>query len=257
MNHTKKILILSALSATLGLQTAQATSTFSATSLVTVTIDNIINNTNAGNLSDISITGGFWLDDTLTLSDDGFGKTVTGQANSSYSHIGNWQDNTLVIGDSLSQSFSAIGSATDGKVNSNYFSFGDMYFFNDSSDDYTIQYSINYLLATNVTGDFASSSISLSYSNELGNIDGYEEATASTLLNTSSFNSSTNNPDPLLTSFSLDLGAFEEDIFYTDVTITGYAEAKAKEIAPVPVPAAGWLMLSSLIFLRKYRISTT
>jgi len=255
MNHTKKILILSALSATLGLQTAQATSTFSATSLVTVTIDNIINNTHAGDLSSISITGGFWLDD--TLGDEGFGKTVTNQADSSYSHIGNWQDNTLVTGNSLSQSFSAIGSATDGKVNSNYFSFGDIYFANDSNDDYTIKYSINYLLATNVTGDFASSSISLSYFNDLGNIDGYEEATASTLLNTSSFNSSTNNPDPLLTSFSLDLGAFEEDIFYTDVTITGYAEAKANEIAPVPVPAAGWLMLSSLIFLRKYRISTT
>ncbi|GEM_PF-6451450 len=255
MNITKKALILSTLSATLGLQTAQATSSFSSTSMVSVTIDSITNTTNAGDLSGISITEGFWIDN--TLSDEGFGKTVVGNANSSYFHSGDWQDDTdgsIATGGSLSQSFSATGTASNGEVNSNYFSFGNVWFANNSADKYTINYSINYLLAANATGESANSSVALSYSNDLGDFDEYTEATASTLLNTSDFKSSTDNT--LLTSFSLELGAFEEDIFYADVSITGYAEAKAAEVAPVPVPAAGWLMLSSLVFLRNFRRSS-
>jgi len=251
MNITKKTLILSTLSATLGLQTAQATSSFSSTSMVSITIDSITNTTNAGDLSGISITEGFWIDN--TLSDEGFGKTVVGNANSSYFHNGDWKDDSIATGGSLNQSFSATGTAIDGEVNSNYFSFGNVWFANTSDDEYTINYSINYLLATNATGEFANSSVALSYFNELGDIDEYTEATASTLLNGSDFKSSTDNT--LLTSFSLELGAFEEDIFYADVSITGYAAA-ATEVAPVPLPAAGWLMLSSLVFLRNYRKSS-
>lgn len=249
MNKLNKLLLLIAISSLLGIQSAQATSIFSANSTVTVTIDSITNNTHAGDHSELDIYGLFEIAD--AISAPGFGQDVSGDGNSYYSHIGGEIDSyaaAINAGDSFSQMFSSVGGVNDGYVDAYYQAFGGLEFVNNSNDSFTIEYSLSYNLNAFVAGDFATNTVALEYFNDLGDIDGYEEAVAETslnILNTQNMNSE---------SFVLDLGAFESDMFYADVSINGYAEVTvAGEPAPVPVPAAGWLMLSGLVFLRNFR----
>lgn len=251
MKTIKKLLILASINTLLGTQAAQATSTFSANSSLTITIDSITNNSNSGVLTGLDITGLFKIAD--SISAPGFGKDVTGDANASYSYTQS-SHTTYNAGDSLSQNFSASGTASNGNVDTYYQSFGgldiddEMYevvkFNNTSNDSFSIEYTLNYILEANVSGDFANTSIALDYYNYIGDIFGYETAEASTSLSLTDQNAST-------TSFTLTLGAFESDMFFADVSINSYAQAVA--VAPVPVPAAGWLMLSGLALLRNYR----
>ena len=232
-----------------GIQAVQATSTFSANSFVTITVDSITNTTNTGNHSGLDIYGLFEMAD--AMSAPGVGHDVTGDGNSYYTFSGGESDSYMApinAGDSFSQAFSLIGGVNNGYVDAYYQAFGGLEFVNNSSDSFTIEYSLSYNLNAFVAGDFATSTVALEYFNDLGDIDGYEEAAASTPFDVIGQNFSTK-------SFSLDLGAFELDMFYADVSINGYAEALAPVPAPVPVPAAGWLMLSGLVFLRNFRKS--
>jgi hypothetical protein len=240
-----KLIFLISVSALYGIQTTQASSTFSSNSTITITIDSITNNTNAGDLSNLDIVGLFEIDDTAP----GFGETVTGDGNSSYGFIGGGIDSSITpvnAGDSFSQSFSASGSADNGSVDAYYQALGGLEFVNNSSDSFTIEYSLSYVLDTSVTGDFATNAVALEYFNGLGDIEGYEDSSSATLLNVTD---QTTTSD---LSFTLNLAASEADMFFADVAINGYAEASA-----VPVPAAGWLMLTGLIFLQRNRKSVT
>ncbi len=238
-----KLIFLIAISALYGMQATQASSTFSSTSTVTISIDSITNNTNAGDLSNLDIVGLFEIDNTAP----GFGETATGDGNSSYTHTGGGIDSSITpvtAGDSFSQSFSASGSANNGSVDAYYQALSGLEFFNNSSDSFTIEYSFSYVLETSVTGDFATNTVALEFFNDLGDIEGYEDSSSSTFLNLADQTSAAG------VSFTLNLEAFEADMFYADVAINGYVEA-----SPVPVPAAGWLMLTGLVFLQRNRNS--
>jgi len=245
MNKLNKLFLITAFSSVFGIQTAQATSTFSANSFVTITVDSITNTINTGDYSGLDIYGLFEMADGMNAP--GFGQDVTSDGNSYHTFAGGEIDSymgPINAGDSFSQAFSSIGGVNYGSVDSYYQAFGGLEFVNNSSDAFTIEYSLSYNLNAFVAGEFATNTVALEYFNDLGDIDGYEEATASTQLDVIGQNFSTK-------SFSLDLGAFESDMFYADVSINGYAEAIAP--APVPVPAAGWLTLSGLVFLRNFR----
>jgi len=247
MNKLNKLFFLTAISSLIGIQTAQATSTFSANSFVTITVDSITNTTHAGDHSELDIYGLFEIAD--ADSAPGFGQDVTGDGNSFYTYVGGEIDSytsPVNAGDSFSQAFSSVGGVNNGYVDAYYQAFGGLEFVNNSSDSFTIEYSLSYNLNAFVAGDFATNTVALEYFNDWGDIDGYEEAAASTPFDVFGQNFGTKN-------FVLDLGEFESDIFYADVSITGYAEA----VAPVPLPAAGWLMLSGLVFLRNFRKSAT
>jgi len=254
MNKLNKLLLLTAVSSLLGIQSAQARSTFSADSNVTITIDSITNNTHAGDHSDLDIYGLFEIGD--ALSAPGFGKDATGDGDSNYSHIEDEIDSSISpinAGDSFSQVFSSLGSVNNGYVDAYYQAFGGLEFVNNSSDSFTIKYSLSYDLNALVTKDgisdsnFATNTVVLEYFNDLGDIEGYEEAAASTLLDLSAQNLWTE-------SFTLNLDAVtKSDKFFADVSINGYARAESP--APVPIPATIWLMLSGLAFLRNFRKS--
>lgn len=225
-------------------QMAHASSEFTSASTITITIDSITNNTNAGNLTGLDIYGLFEVAD--SLSAPGFGHVATGNGISSNNYAGGEIDSSIspiTNGDSFNQSFSSIGSVSDGTVDTYYQAFGKLKFTNTTNDSFTIEYNLNYILDSGVAGDFATNTVVLEYFNDLGDIGGYEEASASTFLNVTNQNASG-------TAFTLNLSALEKDTFYADVAINGYAKA-----SPVPVPAAGWLMLSGLAFLRHYRKS--
>lgn len=242
MKHLNKKLFLMLIAGLFSIaQSAQATSTFSPSSTVTITIDSITNNTTSGDFSGLDIIGQF------AFAFESQPATGDGTATSTYSGAGIDSTVSLVsAGDSFSQSFSANGSASNGDVNSHHEAYGDLAFTNNTSDSFTIQYSINYILDATVTstsgpGNLATTSASLDYYNDLGDIYDSQLVSASSLLSLSDNINST-------ASFTLNLGAFGADTFYADVILDGFAQA-----SPVPVPAAGWFMLSGLAFLRNFR----
>lgn len=239
MKNIKKLFVLSTMAVLSGMQTVQATSTFSPTSAVTITIDSIVNNSNAGDLLGLDIVGLFEIDNISS------GQVVTGNGNASFNYTGEGIDSAVApinTGDSFSQSFSSTGNVANGSVDTFYLALGQLDFINNSADSYTIEYSIDYDLNAVVSGDFATSSVALAFYNDLGDINGFDEADSSVLLSSIVQTLSSE-------SFTLVLGGFETDSFYADVSISGYAES----VAAVPVPAAGWLMVSGLLLLRNYR----
>ena len=226
----KALIILMSLGAMSVTPTVQASSSFDGSSTISISIDSIINATNPGDNSGLEITGLFEIAD--SDSAPGFGKTVSGDGNSTFTYSG---------GDHLDQSFSANGTADNGTVDSYYQSFGNLKFNNNSTDSYTIVFSMDYVLKAEVAGDFATNSVSLDFFNDAGGISGYAEATASSTLNLADQVTAEKN------TFTLNLDGMQSDTFYADVAISGYAEASA-----VPLPAASWFMLSSLVLLKRF-----
>ena len=251
MKNLNKLLTITALSSLSAMQTAQATSTFHSQSTVTITIDSITNTSNAGDLSGLDIYGLFEF--------DAANKTVAGSGDATYNHNGGEIfsfDTTIAANNNFSQSFSASGHSVNGSVASDFQSLGGLEFINNSNDNFSIAYSIDYSIEARVDGitptDTAHNTVALEYGNILTDInfiewlsdDDYSEVTATTealfsdldKLNSSAF-------------FTLELGALEYNLFYADVSIDGYTEA----VSAVPVPAAAWLLLSGLAFLGRFR----
>lgn len=212
-----------------GITSVQASSSFSGSATLAITIDSIINATNPDDNSGVEISGLFEMAD--SDSAPGVGETVTGDGHSSTEFAG---------GKNLSQTFSVMGNVNNGSVDSYYQTLGNLKFNNHSSDSYTVNFSMDYALETSVTGDFATNTVSLDYSSNSGDIGGFAEVSADSSLNLSE--QMTDN-----ISFTINLDGFQSDIFFADIAINGYAEASA-----VPLPAAGWLMLSALVFLRRF-----
>ena len=253
MKNLNKIIVLTALGSLSGIQAAQATSTYQSNSNVTITINNITNNTNAGDLSGLDIYGLFEFDNESSY------KIITGTGDSTQNLIGGELfsfDTASNADNSFSQNFSSFGQSINGHVESAYHSLGGVEFINISNDSFSIALSIDYSLESHVTGATARNSVAIEYGNILTDIDfidwysdddSYEAIsnTATPLADPDSFSSSA--------SFTIDLNALESNLFYADVSINGYTKA----VSAVPVPAAGWLLLSGLGFLGRFRSSAT
>ena len=185
-----------ALSALPVLQSAQASSAFTSNSSVTITIDSITNNTAPGDLSGLDIYGLFEFDDS------GSAQVITGDGSSSYGYIGSEIDTWVAPvndGDSIAQTFSSIGGANNGSVEAYYQAFGELGFVNNTSDSFTIEYTLRYDLNADSSGDFANNTVALEYFDEIvdsdynfiaSNIYGYQEASADASFGLSDQNSS-------------------------------------------------------------------
>ncbi len=224
-------------------QGAMAVVTYSSNSTLTLTIDSISNDTTPGNLQDLLISGDYH------FSAFDSGDYRTGDAQSASTYTGSEIDSTVlpvVPGSNLQQFFSASGSATDGFVDSFYQAFGSLAFENISAtDSYTIQTTLSYDLQAAISGEYASNSVSLSTFDDLGSLafDNFLEASADTYFQ---------NNDHLVDSitYSFTLNPLQSNALYSDVAIAASIEAVP---AAVPLPAAGWLMLSGLFVLARQR----
>jgi len=253
MKAFKIPLIFSVLITTLGTQSAQAISTFSSYSSIIFRIENITNNTNPGDLSGLSISGGFYTQDITAV--EGVGKVVVGSADSSYQFMSDYfdpVDGSLGAFDKLTQTFSASGTATDGSVESYYQAVGSLQFTNNSNffgngSSYTIDYSMEYEVSSVVQGDYSSNEISLDYYST----QGYDYLSGTDIM--ADINESvkvSDFSDYGMRFFSVTLNPIDETyIFHADTAIRG----KATTVAPVPIPASGWLLLSGLAFIRLYK----
>ncbi len=245
-------LILSILLSILGIQSAHGISAFSSSSSITFRIENITNNTNPGDLLGLSISGGFGIQDSTSV--EGVGKVVVGSADSSYQFIGDYfdpADGSLGAFDRLTQTFSALGTATDGSVESYYQAVGSLQFANSSNffgngSSYTIDYSMEYEISSVVQGNFSSNEISLDYYST----QGYDYWSGTDIM--ADINESVKVSDFSgygIRYFSVTLNPTDETyIFHADTAIRG----KATTVAPVPILSAGWLLLSGLAFIRLY-----
>lgn len=133
--------------------------------------------------------------------------------------------------------FSVSGHAANGDVSgSTYTGWYSLGFTNQSLSAMSVSLTLNYALATAVSGQFADSSVSLDY--YMNN-----DPSANVFLNASVFGqTSTANNDAKIITFNLDPGSTQT--FHSDVTINGNVSA-----SPVPLPAALWLFLTGLLVM--------
>lgn len=229
-----KLIGLALISTSLLAPEAYASSTFNGSATVSINIENIINQTHAGDLSGLTLQGNF---DLRTQYQD-----KTGDGDATFTHTGD--NNTfkaLTIGDTLTQTLSLQGGASDGYIDTYYQTSGLLKLINASSDTYQITLGLDYSLDAQITGSGANMSVYLEDYNESYDISGSADITADSTEHTAT-------TGPITDNVVLTLGGNTHDNFYTDITFSGYAEA-----SPVPVPAAGWLMMSCLVFLQRFR----
>lgn len=205
--------------------TAYAVSSFDSSATLSYTINSIVNLDNPGDLTGLTVNGGFELDDSQTYTE------YTGNGTSSISHS-DWYYGP-VEGNVFSKTFSLSGSAGNGDVTSNYLVFFDLEFINASNDSFAIDVDFAYTLSVDTVGENTFNEVFLDYGELLTNQYFFEDisafATGGGQL-TGSHN------------FSFTLGAFEEQLILADVNQFGTVSA-------VPVPAAFWLFGSALFGL--------
>lgn len=221
----------------------QAAGSFDSTTSLTISIDNILNLSNPGDLSGLDISGSFFLDGVSS------GETLTGDGSVTPNYNGGSLPVPAGIGDSFTQTFGLTGTATIGSVDAFYQGFGDLLMQNLSADSYQIDFSLTYDLDTSGSGgDLSEATASLDYYDDNGAVNaGFVEASASNFGPTSDNVNNLLSPD----SFSLTLNAFENNTFYADVAISGFTQAT------VPIPGAAWLFLSGIAALIRRRATTS
>lgn len=240
----KKLLLnqLTLFLATLALGTAQATSLYSGTASLHISIDNIsnISNPDSGYGNDIfySDSGPSGLTSDSESIINGVGSTPLIQ----YSSTAISSTPTVLQPFSFEQHMDTNLSVSNGDISSYYFGEFLMVLSNSSSDTYQIDLTIDAVLQSTATGEFSESSMSFSTENlgtDLEFIEVYS-------------NSQTGSVDSYqypATLHHLILTAGENKNIYSGAEFSGFALA-----SPVPLPGAFWLLslgLLSLIRLKR------
>jgi len=245
-NYKFLVASLAVISAT-SLQTAQASSAYSATATYNFTITATNTNLNSNDLSNLSIGStiddfGYIINPTLNLS-----PVFTSSSSSSSSNLNDFTS----FNTSYSQTFHSEDSISSGSSSSEYLGTYIQTFQNNSfnaADVFEITIDYTYDLTTSVSGENANTDLYFTMSNEFFDLDVTDYASSSIAGNSST------SPGLVPGTFSFTLENGEYDAIYADSTLTGALEA----VAPVPVPAAVWLFSSALIALsgmRKLKLS--
>jgi hypothetical protein len=219
------------------LQSAQAAASFSSYATVSYTIQNIVNLTNAGDFSNLNVSG------SLEVPSDQIWQSITGTGSVTPSASG--LDNTILtpqVGSVFTKTFQLDGSASDGgTVDTRYLSLFSLAFNNIStSDNFAIDLNLSYQLHTlaNVdnTGDSAATDVAVSYYNQDYSLFGNDYLAATDLLKNQ-------DVSVALPSYGFTLAAGTQASIGVDTTITAKLQASS---ATVPVPSAVWLFGTGL-----------
>ncbi len=243
MKHFNKTLFsLSILSLTtcLNIQTAQATSLYTGIAELSINITGIHNQSNSGMGygNDIQYFGTLGLDEYSSSTTPVSGGSVTPTLpNNSLPSKGSAL--VLPINYDFSQSMKIDGTVSNGNIESYYFFESILSFKNLSSNDYVIDYTVNYNLSVETTGSGTTATASITEENFGLPDDGYIEVGTS-----SSSLSESGTPN-----LSLFLAAGETVELYAALEFSGEASATS----PVPLPGAVWLFLAGLLALPKFK----
>ncbi len=236
--HKQIILSLSALTlATSLLQSAQASSAYTGSADLTISITGINNQSNpsSGYGNDILYSG-------LTELDSFSDSTISGigSVNPSFSSEPLPSDsNPFPFPTTFNFTHAMLikGNVSDGNIDSYYLNTTNITLENTSSDTYIINYTVNYNLSVTTSGEYAEGTSSITGDN-LGlpddGIGGYIEV--------GSFSDSFSESDIHHLSLVLEGGHIAE--LYSEFEFSGYAES-----SPVPLPSAVWLFLAGLLAL--------
>jgi len=246
MGNNRVLSVLSVLTVSLlNMQSVQASSAFSSTAIITYTIDSIVNTTGAAtDLNGLNITAGFELSTFDSYID--IPNASDGQATAINSSGGEYVD--PVVG-SYSKAMTVNGSVSNGIVDTYYLGWFNLNFENLSSNEFDIQVTLDYQLASNATGDDATSEIQLDYLNEavvegaeLNDVGSFASGDGGFSVYASTVDGS---PESLNGSavYNFTVGVEGFDGLYVDVGIAGNLEATS----PVPVPAAFWMFATALV----------
>jgi hypothetical protein len=236
--HKTFILSLSAIALTsFNIQIAEAVSVYTGSANVTINITGISNQSNPGSdyANDLYYSG-------FQKLDPSSGSIINGTGNVTPTFSGDSLPITQTVLPatlSLSQSMSINGTVSDGNIDSYYFGTTDITLTNMSTDTYTINYIVDYVLSVETTGEFSEATTSIEGTN-LGIPGDYTE-----VYSHSDFSTLVNDSGTSLLSLTLASG--ESTTFSSALAFSGYA------VATVPVPAAFWLFLSGLMALPRLK----
>lgn len=217
----------------LGICDAQASSQFSSAAAINFTIDNISNQTNPGTISsnDLAIFASFDQDKTSYDS-------VNGDATIHNLHPSESRSIPLNPGANYSHTFSLIGSANAGSLESYHLGLYGLTLFNaGTTDTYQVDLSFGYSLSANAGGQSADTDVSIDYFS----VEDPLFSGADYLYHSSTLA----GPVPSVGKsgvFSITLAPGQAGAYLADVVINGNLTA-----APVPLPTAIWPFLTGLM----------
>ncbi|MEE9397059.1 MAG: VPLPA-CTERM sorting domain-containing protein [Methylococcales bacterium] len=214
--------------------TVNAATAFMADSTVLFTLTGISNTTNpGGTISGLDISNTFTLDPLSQFEKIG---NTTSNLDFSPTNL----SATPSVGDSFSQSLKVSGNAISGEISSYHFAEGILQFTNSSTNEYVVEFSMDYNLAISASGE-ASDDNDANISLEL------EYAYPGSIEDTVSLIADLTDPSANATnsvSFSVTVApGMANKEYYTDLVVEGSA------VSAVPIPAAVWLFGSGVLGL--------
>lgn len=220
-------------------QYAEASTAFSGTGEVSITITSITNLSNPGTGygNDIYYSG-------LTEFDPLNGPYKSGNGSFNPTPTGDLlPTNPTLVTESFSfqQGLQINGTIINGEMSPYFVGWSEILLDNFSADDYQINYTVNYNLSVLTNEEFSESTFWLT-GDGLGLNGDYVDVYSNSQISSSA---SAND------SSALSLVVFGNDSasFYAELGFEGNAIA-----SPVPVPAAIWFMLSGLLALPRFKI---
>jgi len=213
---------------------ANAATAYTAEAGVKLSITGISNTSNPGSaISGLDISGSFVLDPESQFEKNG---NATGDLDFNPSSL----PATPSIGDSFSQTLQVSGNSISGEVSSYHFSTGILQLTNSSSNEYVVDFSMDYDLAISASGE-ASDDSDAGVSLELEYVyPGGIEDLVSLIADLDDPSANAKNS----VSFSVTVAPGTTDKEYnTDLVVDGFA------VSAVPIPAAVWLLGSGILGL--------